>query len=251
MKLEGRAGANLENAPSQFNLLLRLTGFRSRETREGARPQNFLRREGLCARERALHVGKLKKKDETRFARIIRPLKENARARPSFLIQNLISKGMEMQEAAALALAADKSLSTDRIKWQSFVIKTRQKKDESCVRKQQQPPLLLSHKGSLILIQDKSSIKASERKESADDQGMISSGMAHTNAALIIIVCTLSNYRESAFRISHFIAEKLLSLRRQTLLRVWLDCSWEFKKSQLKRRQERSSSFFNQIKSRL
>jgi hypothetical protein len=157
---------------------------------------------------------------------------------------------LERQEAAALASAADKSLSTDRIKWQSFVIKTRQKKDESCVRKQQQPPpLLLSHKGSLILIQDKSSIKASERKESADDQGMISSGMAHTNAALIIIVCTLSNYRESAFRISHFIAEKLLSLGQETLLRVWLDCSWEFKKSQLKRRQERSSSFFNQIKS--
>jgi hypothetical protein len=85
-------------------------------------------------RERVFaHVGKLKKKDETRFARIIRPLKEFTRA-SLFLIQNLISTGMERQEAAAaLASAADKSLSTDRIKWQSFVIKTRQKEDELCV----------------------------------------------------------------------------------------------------------------------
>lgn len=107
----------------------------------------------------------------------------------------------------------DKSLSTDRIKWQSFVIKTRQKEDERewCVRKQQQPPPL-PHKGSLILIQDKSSIKASE-KESADGQGMISSGMAHTNAALIIIVCPITvNQRFAAISLP-----KLLSLGQETL----------------------------------
>jgi hypothetical protein len=108
VKLEGRAryraGANLENAPSQFNLLLHLTGFSVGKLKKVLCRKTFYgERERVFGRERA-HVGKLKKKYETRFAHIIRPLKKCAR--PSFLIQILISTGMERQEAAAVAAAA-------------------------------------------------------------------------------------------------------------------------------------------------